>query len=223
MHVPDGFFNAATSLGAGAVAAGALASALRHASRELTDRLTPMTGLVAASIFALQMLSFPVASGTSGHLLGGALAAVLVGPWIGSLCIAVVLLVQSLLFADGGLSAYGINVLLIAVVPSFSAWFVFRTVRLLLPATTSAVVGAAAVAAYLSVPATAAVFVFLFGVGGAVELSMSSLLAAMVGVHLLIGLGEAAITAVVVRAVVSTRPDLALGATDLRPELEPVA
>ena len=99
MHVPDGFFNAATAVGAGMVSAGAIAASLRRAASELSDRLVPLAGLVGAFVFALQMLNFPVASGTSGHLIGGALAAVLVGPWIGCLCLAVVLLVQALLFA----------------------------------------------------------------------------------------------------------------------------
>ena len=215
MHVPDGFFNAATSVGAGVVTAGALAASLKHAARDLTDRLAPMAGLVSAFVFALQMLNFPVASGTSGHLLGGALAAVLVGPWVGSLCIAIVLLVQALLFADGGLSAYGLNVILVALVPSFVGWAAFRLARAVLPRAQASVVPAAAVAAFVSVPVAAATFAVLFAVGGAVDLSFGSVLAAMVGVHLLIGVGEAVITAAVIGAVVGTRPDLVHGAADL--------
>lgn len=220
MHVPDGFFNAATSVGAGVVSAGALAASLRQAARDLTDRLTPMAGLVAAFIFALQMLNFPVASGTSGHLLGGALAAVLVGPWAATLCIAVVLAVQGLLFADGGLSAYGLNVLLIAVVPSFVGWFVFKAVRTALPKRPQTVVVGSAIAALVSVPVAAAVFSLLYRVGGAVDLSFGSVLGAMVGVHVLVGIGEAIITAAVISAVMSTRPDLVLGAADLTPALD---
>lgn len=215
MHVPDGFFNAATSLGAGAVTAGTLVAAGKRAAADLGDRLAPMAGLVAAFIFALQMLNFPVAAGTSGHLLGGALAAVLVGPYAGIICISVVLAVQGLLFADGGLTAYGINVVLIAIIPSFVGYGAFRLVRRFLPARRGAVVGASAVGAFVSVPVAAAAFAVLYGIGGAVDLSFGSVLAAMVGVHLLVGIGEAVITAVVVSAVVSVRPDLVYGAQDL--------
>ena len=220
MHVPDGFFNAATSVGAGVVTAGTLGVGLRKAANDLTDRLTPMAGLVSAFIFALQMLNFPVVSGTSGHLLGGALAAVLVGPWTACLCIAVVLLVQGLLFADGGLTAYGLNVLLIGILPAFAGWGVFRTARAVTPATKSAVVVASGIGAFVSVPVAAAVFAALYGIGGSVDLSFGSVLTAMVGVHLLVGVGEALITSAVVSAVVGVRPDLVFGASDLAPELE---
>src|SRR3954469_23403218 len=105
MHIPDGFVDAPTSLGAGVVAAGGIGLALRRSAEVLDERRVPLAGLVAAFTFALQLLNFPVAGGTSGHLLGGVLAAVLVGPWVGTICVAVVLVVQALLFADGGLSA----------------------------------------------------------------------------------------------------------------------
>jgi len=218
MHVPDGFFNAATSVGAGVVSAGTIGASLKKASTELTDRLAPLAGLVAAFIFALQMLNFPVASGTSGHLLGGTLAAVLVGPWIGSLCVAIVLLVQGLLFADGGLTAYGINVLLIATIPAFVGYAIFRALRAALPPTKSSIVAASGVAALISVPVAASVFALLFRIGGEVDLSFGSVLAAMMGVHVLVGIGEALITAAVISAVVATRPDLIYGAADLPPE-----
>jgi cobalt/nickel transport system permease protein len=218
MHVPDGFFNAATSVGAGVVSAGTIAVSLKKAAAQLTERLVPLTGLVAAFIFVLQMLNFPVASGTSGHLLGGALAAVLVGPWIGCVCITVVLLVQGLLFADGGLTAYGLNVLLIAVIPTFVAWGVFKATRSFLPATRGSVVAASSVGALVSVPVAAAAFAVLFAAGGAVDLSFGSVLAAMVGVHVLIGIGEAVITGAVVSAVVAARPDVVYGARDLVPD-----
>src|SRR3954451_7266978 len=116
MHVPDGFLDAPTSLGTGVVAAMAVGVARRGARRELDDRTAPLTGLVATFVFAAQMLNFPVGAGTSGHLLGGTLAAVLVGPWTGILCLSVVLLVQSLLFADGGITALGTNITLMGII-----------------------------------------------------------------------------------------------------------
>src|SRR5919107_5990597 len=113
MHVPDGFLDAPTSIATGAVAVAAVGVALRGARRELDDRTAPLAGLVAAFVFAAQMVNFPVGAGTSGHLLGGALAVALVGPWTAVLAISVVLLVQALLFADGGTTALGTNVVLL--------------------------------------------------------------------------------------------------------------
>ena len=219
MHIPDGFFNAATSVGAGAVSAGTLAIGVKKAAVELQDRHAPLAGLVASFVFAAQMLNFPVAAGTSGHLLGGALAAVLVGPWAGCICVAVVVLVQ-VLFADGGLSALGLNLLLIAVVPAFAGYALFRLARLVLPRTAGAATIAAGVGAGLSVPVSAAVFSVLFAVGGTVDLSLRSVVVAMVGTHLLIGIGEGVITAATVRAVLAVRPDLVHGAADLQRPLE---
>src|SRR4051795_40610 len=133
MHVPDGFLDAPVSLGAGVVAAAAVGVALRGARRELDDRTAPVAGLVAAFVFATQMLNFPVASGTSGHLLGGALAAVLVGPWTGVLCTSTVFLVQCLLFADGGITALGTNIILMGVTTVAVGWLVFRLLQMVLP------------------------------------------------------------------------------------------
>src|SRR3982751_3598534 len=133
MHVPDGFLDAPTSIGTGVVAAAAIGVALRGARRELDDRTAPLAGLVAAFIFATQMLNFPVASGTSGHLLGGALAAILVGPCTGLLCMSVVFVVQSLLSADGGITALGTNILLMGMVTVLVGWVVFRAVQAVLP------------------------------------------------------------------------------------------
>ena len=215
MHVPDGFFNVATSIAAGVAGGGTLGASLKKAGAELNDRLTPMAGLVAAFVFALQMLNFPVGAGTSGHLLGGALVAVLVGPWVACLCLSVVLLVQALLFADGGLTAYGVNVLLIAVIPSFSGWALFRAARRVLPASASSVVAASALGAFVSVPLAAAAFSLLFAIGGSVELPLTPVLAAMVGTHVLIGAGEAAITATLVSTLMKSRPDLVYGASDI--------
>ena len=109
MHIPDGFVDVPTSLAFGAVAVAGGGLCLRRARNELDERTAPLAGLVAAFVFAVQALNFPIAAGTSGHLLGGALAAVLVGPWTGALCVTVVLAVQALFFADGGFSALGLN------------------------------------------------------------------------------------------------------------------
>jgi cobalt/nickel transport system permease protein len=217
MHVPDGFLDAQTSLGTGAVAAVAVGIALRGARRELDDRTAPLAGLVAAFVFATQMLNFPVASGTSGHLLGGALAAILVGPYTGLLCMATVFLVQCLLFADGGITALGTNIDLMGLLTVTVGWAVFRALQGVLPKRVSMVPPAAGLAAFVSVPVAALAFVLLYAVGGTADIALGHLATAMVGVHTLIGLGEAAITGLVVGSIVAVRPDLVYGA---RPVLE---
>jgi len=219
MHVPDGFINAPVSAVAGVVAAGAVAVSLRGARRELDERTAPLAGLVAAFIFAVQMLNFPVAAGTSGHLLGGALAAILVGPYTGVLCVSVVLLMQSILFADGGLTALGVNITNMAIVTTVVAYAVFRLLVKVLPRGRRSITVASFAAALLSVPAAALAFTLMFAVGGTTDVSLGKVLTAMVGVHVLIGLGEATITALTVGAVVAVRPDLVYGARDLRQRL----
>ncbi|MER5731697.1 energy-coupling factor ABC transporter permease [Streptomyces sp. NPDC002138] len=215
MHVPDGFINAPVSIAAGVVAAGAVAVSLRGARRELDERTAPLAGLVAAFIFSVQMLNFPVAAGTSGHLLGGALAAVLVGPCTGVLCVSVVLLMQGLLFADGGLTALGVNVMNMAVVTVIVAYAVFRGLLRVLPDTRRSVTAAAFTGALLSVPGAAGMFTLLYALGGTTDVPVGKVFTAMVGVHVLIGIGEATITALTVGAVLAVRPDLVHGAHGL--------
>ncbi|MEV8247554.1 energy-coupling factor ABC transporter permease [Streptomyces rochei] len=232
MHVPDGFIDAPTSAVAGVVAAGAVAVSLRGARRELGgtsraseaerggERTAPLAGLVAAFIFAVQMLNFPVAAGTSGHLLGGALAAILVGPYTGVLCVSVVLLMQGILFADGGLTALGVNITDMAIVTTVVAYALFRGLVKVLPRTRRSVTVASFVAALVSVPAAALAFTFLYWIGGTTDVAIGKVATAMIGVHVLIGIGEAAITALTVGAVIAVRPDLVHGARGLRQRLK---
>lgn len=220
MHVPDGFIDAPISAATGVAAAAAVAVSLRGARRELDERTAPLAGLVAAFIFAVQMLNFPVAAGTSGHLLGGALAAILVGPYTGVLCVSVVLLMQGILFADGGLTALGVNITDMAVVTTVVAYAVFRGLVKVLPRRRSSITAASFVAAVLSVPAAAVAFTLIYAVGGTTDVSIGKVATAMIGVHVLIGIGEAAITALTVGAVVAVRPDLVYGARGLRQKLK---
>ncbi|MER5216741.1 energy-coupling factor ABC transporter permease [Streptomyces sp. NPDC002838] len=220
MHVPDGFIDAPTSVATGAVAAAAVAVSLRGARRELDERTAPLAGLVAAFIFAVQMLNFPVAAGTSGHLLGGALAAILVGPYTGVLCVSVVLLMQGILFADGGLTALGVNITCMAIVTTVIAYGVFRGLVKVLPRARRSVTVASFVAALLSVPAAALAFTLLYAVGGTTDVPIGKVATAMIGVHLLIGIGEATITALTVGAVIAVRPDLVYGARGLKQKLK---
>lgn len=219
MHVPDGFLDAPTSLATGAVAAAAIGIALHRGRHELDERTIPLAGMTAAFVFAGQMVNFPVGVGTSGHLMGGALAAALVGPWTAILAVSVVLLVQALLFADGGLTALGTNITLLGVVAVAVAWLVMRATLRVLPRSPRSAVPAAALGAFASVLAAAAVFVALYAAGGAAPVPLGALTASMLGWHALIGVGEAVITAVTVSAVVAVRPDLVHAARGLRPVL----
>ncbi|GAA4903099.1 energy-coupling factor ABC transporter permease [Streptomonospora salina] len=215
MHIPDGFINAPVSIGAGVAAVGAVAGCLRKARADTDERLVPMAGLAAAFIFAAQMINFPVAGGTSGHLLGGALAALLLGPYAGTLAVTVVLVVQAFLFADGGLTALGLNVLNMGVVTAFAAYGVFAVLIRLLPKTRSAAVAAGGLAAGLSVPVSAMAFVAEYALGGTTDVAIGTVAAAMGGVHLLIGIGEGLITGATLAAVLRVRPDLVFAARHL--------
>ena len=221
MHVPDGFLDAPTSIATGAVAVTGVAVALRRARAELDDRTAPMAGLVAAFIFAGQMMNFPVGAGTSGHLLGGAMAAVLVGPWTGAVCISVVLLVQALLMADGGITALGTNITLMALVG------VRRRVRRVphrrspcCPKREASVRRRRRSARWSRSLPPRPPSPLLFAIGGAAPIDTGAVLAAMVGWHLLIGIGEAVVTGLVVAAVIAARPDLVHGARRLIAERE---
>lgn len=217
MHVPDGFLDSPTSIATGVVAAAAIAVAVKRSRAELTEeRSVPMLGLAASVVFAAQMINFPVGDGTSGHLMGGALAAILVGPATAVLCLSVVLIVQALVFADGGVTALGTNITLMGIVTVLVGWAVFRGLMKMLPPTRVSMVAASAVGAFVSVPTAAAVFALLFALGGQAPVSLGAMMTAMLGWHTLIGVGEAVITALIVSAVVASRPDLVYGAKLLR-------
>lgn len=215
MHIPDGFIGPGTSAVAGAVAIAGTALAVRKAALDLDEKRVPMAGLAAAFIFAAQMLNFPVASGTSGHLLGGVLAAVLVGPWAGALCVTVVLFVQALMFADGGLSALGLNVANMALVGGLAGYAVFLVLRRVLPKRKSSVALAAGIAAGIAPNLAALAFMVEYAAGGNNAAPFGTVLAAMLSVHTLIGIGEGVITAMTVSSVLAVRPDLVHGASSV--------
>jgi len=217
VHIPDGLIDASTSAGAGVVAAGGVGLSLWRAGKDTLEARAPMTGLVAAFVFSAQMLNVPVAGGTSGHLLGGLLAAVLVGPWLGALALTVVLVAQSLLFADGGVSALGLNIINMALVPAFAGYGLFWLSRRVLPASRAGVLSATALAAFASVVLASVAFTVEYGIGGNGAAPVGTVGGTMIGVHVLIGIGEAIITTLTVGAVLATRPDLVFGARDLAP------
>ena len=214
MHIPDGFINGTTSAGFAAAAAGGLGVAVKQTGRYLNERQVPLAGLVAAFVFAAQMVNFPVISGMSGHLLGGGLAAVLVGPWAGFVILSVVLVVQGVFFADGGLTALGLNVINLGLIGSVGGYWLYRMLAGILPKTRRNLVLAAGIAAGLAVPLAAMGFVGQYAIGGASDVSTAAVFTAIAGTHVLIGIGEGVITSLVVGAVVRSRPDLVYGAPE---------
>jgi cobalt/nickel transport system permease protein len=203
MHIPDGFLSTQVALACAVPAAAAVGIGLRQANRTLDERRVPLLGVTAAFIFAAQMLNFPVAGGTSGHFLGAALAAILLGPWLACLALAVVLGVQAFVFADGGLTALGANVFNMGVAGALLVGGLMHLADKLAP---KRILPIAAVGAWLAVMTGAALTALELAWSGTVPLG--TVLPAMLGTHLLIAAGEAVITVAAVSAVLSTRPDL---------------
>ncbi|HEX6360739.1 energy-coupling factor ABC transporter permease [Actinophytocola sp.] len=208
MHMSDGLINARTSIIFGGIAVVGMAAAMVGARRDLDDRTAPMAGLVAAFVFATQMLNFPILPGVSGHLLGGALAAILVGPWVGALCVGIVLAVQALVFADGGLTALGANITNMALIGTAVGYLVAVALRPLAVRSRAGLFTTAFVAAFCNTVLASLGFVLEFAIGGDAAFSLAGVTGTIVGLHALIGIGEGVITALTVTAVASARPDL---------------
>ena len=213
MHIPDGFINGATSAGFAVAAVGGVGIAIRQAGTYLNERQVPLAGLVAAFVFAAQMFNFPVIPGMSGHLIGGVLTAVLLGPWGGAVVLSVVVIVQGIFFADGGLSALGLNIMNIGLIITLGGYLIYLGVLRAFPAMRSPVARSAGIAAFLSVPLASMGFVIQFIIGGNVDIPIGGMVAAILGVHLLIGVGEGVLTGLIVGTVMHNRPDLVYGAT----------
>jgi cobalt/nickel transport system permease protein len=220
MHIPDGFIDVQTSAIFAGLAAAGVAASLKGARSQLDEKSAPLAGLTAVFIFAVQMLNFPVVAGTSGHLIGAALAAVLVGPWAATLALTVVLIMQAFLFADGGLTALGLSIFNMSIIAVWVGYAVFLLVKKILPRGKPSIVIAAAIGALLSVPAAALGFTLQYAMGATGTFSVSTVLSAMVGIHVLIGIGEALITGLTVSAVLASRSDLVYGWKDNKTELE---
>lgn len=225
LHIGNGIIDGPVSIAFAALAAAAVAVCVGRSRRDLDDRLAPMAGLVAAFVFAVQMLNFPVLPGVSGHLLGGALAAMLVGPWVGALCVAVVLVVQALVFADGGVTAIGLNVTNMALVGTAAAYLLIAVLLRVLPRTPVGLAVTTFAASVLSVVVASQAFVLQYWLGGTAQLSdysLAAIAATMAGTHTLIGIGEGLIAATTVVTVARTRPDLVYALRGLRPVGQPV-
>lgn len=209
LHIPDGFLNIFVSVVCWVLAIGVLALAVANTRRAFDERLVPLAGIMAAFIFAAQMLNFPVAGGTSGHFIGAALAFIVLGPWLGMLVMTAVIAVQALLFQDGGLVVMGANILVMAVVPGFVAYGIYRLGRGLSAGAQTALAG---VAAWVSVMSAALVVALLLAFSGTSSLTI--VLPAMLGVHAVIGLGEAFITVAALAFIRRGRPSLLDGGSD---------
>jgi len=203
LHIPDGFLSLIVSLICWAITAVVLAMAVSRSNKALGEKQVPLMGIMAAFIFAAQMLNFPVAGGTSGHLLGGALAAITLGPWAGMLVMTAVIAVQALLFQDGGLLVMGANILNMGLVTAAIGYGLYRGVS---NSSRGAKLAVAGVAAWISVMAGALFTALQLWVSGTSQLQV--VIPAMLGVHALIGIGEAAITVAALAFILQTRPDL---------------
>ncbi len=206
MHIPDGFLNLAVILVCWVIAAAGVGMALWRSRQALGERQVPLMGVLAAFIFAAQMLNFTVAGGTSGHLIGGTLAAVLLGPWAGILTMTTVIGIQALLFQDGGLLVMGANITNMAIIATLVGYGVYQGIRLLAGERRWGLPVAAFVAAWVSVVVPAVACAIELGFSGTSPIGIA--LPAMAGVHALIGIGEGLITAGALALVAVVRPDL---------------
>jgi cobalt/nickel transport system permease protein len=206
MHAADGFLSVPVALCMWAVTLVLIGISVRRANQRIDERMVLLMGVMAAFIFAAQMFNFPVAGGTSGHLLGGVLAAVLLGPWVGTLVMASVIAVQALVFQDGGLLAMGANIFNMGIIGTMGGFAVYITLARLFGGEDRARIPTAAIAAWTAVVAGSLAMAIELAVSGTSPIEIA--LPAMVGTHVLIGVGEALITAAALGFISVTRPDL---------------
>jgi len=206
MHIPDGYVDLPLAVALAVASLVVLAVAARRGGDGLTDARAPLLGVVAAGVFAAQMLNWPIPGGTSAHFVGGAFSAILLGPHLGALCVATVVVIQSLVFGDGGVVVLGANVFNMAIVQVYVGYAVYRMLSPM------GDVRAAFVAGWLSITAAAVAAGVQLGLSSAFAYELTTTVAIMGVGHLLLGLVEGAITAVVYRYLVDARPDLRPGA-----------
>jgi cobalt/nickel transport system permease protein len=206
LHAADRLLSVPVSLLFWALTVAVLAIAVARTNRDLDEKAVPLMGVMAAFVFAAQMVNFPVAGGTSGHLMGGVLAAVLLGPWVGTIVMTCVVAVQALVFSDGGLVVMGANIFNMGIVGTLGGYLLYRTLARLLGGEDRGRVPAAAVAAWASVVVASLAIALQLAASGTSPLEI--VLPAMVGVHALIGIGEALITAAALGFIATTRRDL---------------
>jgi cobalt/nickel transport system permease protein len=206
LHAPDGFLSVPIAIVMWVLTVAVIALAVRRTNANLDERAVPLMGVMAAFIYAAQMFNFPVAGGTSGHLLGGVLAAVLLGPWAGTLVMTCVVAVQALIFQDGGLVVMGANIFNMGVVGTLGGYYLYTWLAKLFGGEGRGRIPAAAIASWVAVMAGATLMAVQLGLSGTIALDVT--LPAMLGVHVLIGIGEALITAAAITFISATRRDL---------------
>jgi len=204
VHIPDGFLSPPVFISGWVVALSVLSYALKKTKKILKDRMIPLMGVMAAFIFSAQMLNFPVLGGTSGHLLGGVLAAVTLGPYAGCIVLSIVLIVQCLIFQDGGLTALGANILNMAVVGTIASYYLYALLKKFIFKKNMLV--AVLIASWFSVVLASISCAFELAISGTSPLRIA--LPAMLFVHIFIGIGEAVITTLVLNFILKVRPDL---------------
>ena len=206
MHIPDGFLTPAVAAVGWLIALSMILLALRQTRRQLDDRMVPTMGVLAAFIFAAQAINFPVAAGTSGHLIGAAMAAIVMGPWAATLIMTSVLGVQALVYQDGGLVVMGWNIVNMGVIAAFASYVSFRWARRAAGETRTGILAASFAAGWISVVLASLACAIELAASGTSPLALA--VAAMGSVHALIGIGEGIITAAAVGLLLATRPEL---------------
>lgn len=201
MHIPDGFLSLPISAVAWLLTIVGLYLAIGKAQKDIDERLIPLAGIIAAFIFAAQMINFPVAGGTSGHAIGATLAAIVLGPWLGILAMTAVVVTQAIIYQDGGLLVMGANILVMGLVPAFVGYGLYQLGS---GRSRNAQLVIAGIAAWLSVVVASFIVALLLGFSGTSPFSV--VIPAMLGIHVLIGLGEALITVAALNFVMQTRP-----------------
>lgn len=207
LHIPDGFLSLPVSLITWIAAIVLIAVALNRTQAEYQEKIVPLMGVCAAFIFAAQMINFPIPGGTSGHLLGGTLAGILLGPWAGALVMTVVFIVQAVLFQDGGLTVLGANIFNMGLIGTFGGYYLYKALRSAVGFNRwRSMAVATAVAAWASVVVAAMMCAIQLAISGTVALPVS--MTAMLTWHIPIGIGEALITLAAISYIWRTRPDL---------------
>ena len=207
MHIPDGFIDLKTAISSGLISAGGLAVAIYKVKSYFKAKVIALMGVISALIFALQMINFSIPGGTSGHLLGGALAAIVLGPHAGAVVITVVLIVQAFIFMDGGVTALGANVFNMAIIGVYGAYLIYWLITKMSKSKTIFYI-AVVLASWFSVVAASFFAALQLGISGTYAMGIT--LKAMTGVHAIIGIGEAIITVAVIAFINKVRPDLIL-------------
>jgi cobalt/nickel transport system permease protein len=206
MHIPDGFVSGTINLAGFGASAIACSYSIRQVNKTMDERHIPLLGVTSAFIFAAQMFNFPIGGGTSGHFLGALMAAILMGPWASCLIMSIVLTIQCLGFADGGITALGTNIFNMGIIGGLLSYYIFIFLKAILPKNRGGFLTSSAIASWFSVVASSIFCAIELDLSGTAPLKI--VLPAMLGVHAIIGIGEAIITTAVLSSILSARSDL---------------